>query len=59
MIAIGVAWLIGLSIAASGVVGTVGLVVFLGLGMALTVMPLILIGRFILRLVRKRQERHR
>jgi len=40
-------------------VGTVGLVVWLGLGMALTVLPLVLIGRFIMWwLRRKRQERH-
>ena len=59
VVALGVAWLIGLSIAAGGVVGTVGLVVMLGLGMTLTVLPLILIGRFIMWLLRKRQERHR
>ena len=56
--ALGVAWLIGLSIAAFGAVGAVRLVVWLGLGMALTVLPLVLIGRFIMWLLRKRQERH-
>src|SRR4029077_12053274 len=59
VVAIGVLWLIGLSIAAGGVVGTVGLVVYLGLGMALTVLPLILLGRFIMWWLRKREERHR
>jgi hypothetical protein len=55
---LGVAWLIGLSIAAFGAIGTVALVVWVGVGLAGYVLLLLLVVRLITWVRGMRQERY-